>query len=118
MGKNKTRSKSALKQNSVTAENKRLGDDGNINFTFKILSAIGIIIIVSGHCYYEVFVQSRLVRFHFGLFLQGKTRGTYFQIYMGTDKTLVDSSVFMEHCLRNNRIRTYSGRLYDCSGQI
>jgi fucose 4-O-acetylase-like acetyltransferase len=51
MGKNKTRSKSALKQNSVTAENKRLGDDGNINFTFKILSAIGIIIIVSGHCY-------------------------------------------------------------------
>ena len=36
MGKNKTRSKSALKQNSVTAENKRLGDDGNINFTFKI----------------------------------------------------------------------------------
>lgn len=51
MGKNKTRSKSALKQNSVTAENKRLGDDRNINFTFKILSAIGIIIIVSGHCY-------------------------------------------------------------------
>ena len=51
MGKNKTRSKSAFKQNSVTAENKRLGDDGNINFTFKILSAIGIIIIVSGHCY-------------------------------------------------------------------
>ena len=51
MGKNKTRSKSALKQNSVTDENKRLGDDGNINFTFKILSAIGIIIIVSGHCY-------------------------------------------------------------------
>ena len=51
MGKNKTRSKSALKQNSVTAENKRLSDDGNINFTFKILSAIGIIIIVSGHCY-------------------------------------------------------------------
>ncbi len=41
MGKNKTRSKSALKQNSVTAENKRLGDDGNINFTFKILSAMG-----------------------------------------------------------------------------
>ena len=36
MGKNKTRSKSALKQNSVTAENKRLGDDGNINFTFKV----------------------------------------------------------------------------------
>ena len=35
MGKNKTRSKSALKQNSVTAENKRLGDEGNINFTFK-----------------------------------------------------------------------------------
>ena len=51
MGKNKTRSKSAFKQNSVTAENKRLSDDGNINFTFKILSAIGIIIIVSGHCY-------------------------------------------------------------------
>ena len=51
MGKNKTRSKSELKQNSVTVENKRLGDDGNINFTFKILSAIGIIIIVSGHCY-------------------------------------------------------------------
>ena len=51
MGKNKTRSKSAPKQNSVTAENKRLGNDGNINFTFKILSAIGIIIIVSGHCY-------------------------------------------------------------------
>ena len=124
MGKNKTRSKSALKQNSVTAENKRLGDDGNINFTFKILSAIGIIIIVSGHCYNggvlvsEVFVQSRLVCFHFGLFLQGKTRGTYFQIYMGTHKTLVDSCVSMEYCLRNNCIRTYSGRLYDCSGQI
>lgn len=66
----------------------------------------------------EVFVQSRLVRFHFGLFLQGKARGTYFQIYMGTDKTLVDPSVSMEHCLRNNCIRTYSGRLYDCSGQI
>ena len=51
MGKNKTRSKSALKQNNITAENKRLCNDGNINFTFKVLSAIGIIIIVSGHCY-------------------------------------------------------------------
>ena len=117
MGKNKTRSKSALKQNSVTAENKRLGDDGNINFTFKILSAIGIIIIVSGHCY-NGGVSLMYDWFHFGIFLQGKARGTYFQIYMGTHKTLVDSCVSMEHCLRNNRIRTYSGRLYDCSGQI
>ncbi len=31
MGKNKTRSKSALKQNSVTAENKMSGEDRNIN---------------------------------------------------------------------------------------
>lgn len=128
MGKNKTRSKSALKQNSVTAENKRLGDDGNINFTFKILSAIGIIIIVSGHCYnggvslmYDWFPKYsyNLALFVFisGYFTRKSTRNI-FQIYMGTHKTLVDSCVSMEHCLRNNRIRTYSGRLYDCSGQI
>ena len=128
MGKNKTRSKSALKQNSVTAENKRLGDDGNINFTFKILSAIGIIIIVSGHCYnggvslmYDWFPKYsyNLALFVFisGYFYKEKHEEHIFK-YMGTDKTLVDSSVSMEHCLRNNCIRTYSGRLYDCSGQI
>lgn len=92
MGKNKTRSKSALKQNSVTAENKRLGDDGNINFTFKILSAIGIIIIVSGHCYnggvslmYDWFQSIRTIlpcSFSFrDIFTRKSTRNIFSNIY-------------------------------------
>ena len=92
MGKNKTRSKSALKQNSVTAENKRLGDDGNINFTFKILSAIGIIIIVSGHCYnggvslmYDCFRSIRTISpcsFSFRvIFTRKSTRNIFSNIY-------------------------------------
>ena len=39
--------------------------DGGVNLQFKLLSAIGIIIIVSGHCYHGgmelgIFLQNRL----------------------------------------------------------
>lgn len=51
MGKSRKRRKSALNQGNIIGDSHRTENDGNINFTFKVLSAIGIIIIVSGHCY-------------------------------------------------------------------
>ena len=84
--------------------------DGGVNLQFKLLSAIGIIIIVSRHCYhggmelaYNWFppYSYNLALFVFiGIFLQNRLWRKYRKIHMETNKAASYSCVSVEYILR------------------